>query len=298
MAPADRDDRANLTARPYRELSVQRHKNPDDLDALLDWVSAREFYRRTRYLLAHRSERAALLELTLGAPTGLFAPVRKARVLADPDQLLWVRSPETDVGNASALCEVALRHRRPDISAFVVTGRYEHVNFLLDPAPVVIYVDEVVPPDRPKLVEMVRQAVAFDEGLPPVQVVSRLISLPMLRRHQPGRALLPCTGAGTDEDDVDYLDDGPNARSDWTLVGCTRSQEIFTHHYQVAPRAVRDICPERLGRAGPAAGLGLARVTKCCLLERGVRAAGGTATVPWGASLDEVRQAVRAVVCR
>jgi hypothetical protein len=36
-------------------------------------------------------------------------------------------------------------------------------------------------------------------------------------------------------------------------------------------------------------------LTKCCLLERGIEVDGGTAVVPWGANLDEVRAALRAL---
>jgi hypothetical protein len=52
-----------------------------------------------------------------------------------------------------------------------------------------------------------------------------------------------------------------------------------------------DLCPKLR-----AAGLPGARVlTKCCLLERGVQVDGATAVVPWGANLDEVRTALRAL---
>ncbi len=36
-------------------------------------------------------------------------------------------------------------------------------------------------------------------------------------------------------------------------------------------------------------------LTKCCLLERGIEVGGTTAVVPWGANLDEVRAALRAL---
>ena len=36
-------------------------------------------------------------------------------------------------------------------------------------------------------------------------------------------------------------------------------------------------------------------LTKCCLLERGIEVDGATAVVPWGANLDEVRAALRAL---
>ena len=35
---------------------------------------------------------------------------------------------------------------------------------------------------------------------------------------------------------------------------------------------------------------------KCCMLERGIEMNGSRAVVPWGANLDEVRQALRLLV--
>jgi hypothetical protein len=52
-----------------------------------------------------------------------------------------------------------------------------------------------------------------------------------------------------------------------------------------------DICP-RL-RAGD--DQGMPTLTKCCLLERGLEIDGTRAVVPWGANLDEVRAALRAL---
>lgn len=52
-----------------------------------------------------------------------------------------------------------------------------------------------------------------------------------------------------------------------------------------------DLCPLERARAETERG-GLV-LTKCCLRERGVEVTGGRATVPWGASLDEVRAALR-----
>lgn len=283
----------NVTARPYRGLSVQRVEDPGDIVATRSWALGRDFYRRTRYVLAHRDTSATLLELDLGETDGLFAPAEAVTVLARTDQLLWIHHPQTDVGHLSALCDVALQQRRPGVTTYVVTGRYQHVNFVHRPQPVTLYVDEVVPPDRPKLVETVRQVVAFDEDLPPLRIVSRLLSLPMLSRAQRGRVLLPCSGAGSGAAEADFLDSGPAYRPDWSLVGCTRSAQIYEHHYGAAAPRVVDICPERVCTPVDHAQL---RVTKCCLLERGIRVESNTATVPWGATLDEVRTALKAVL--
>jgi hypothetical protein len=280
----------NLTSRPYRGLSVQDVAVDLDPASLLDWITGREVYRRTDYLLARRDGQAALLAIEKGPGAGLFLPVEAARVLAGIDEVVLIDRPQTDVGNATALAEVACAHRAPGARAYIITGRYRHVNFIVDPEPVTVYVDEVVPPHPAKLVDMARQAVQFDENLPPVRIVSRLISLPMLMRRAGAHHLLPCRGAGDGtRDDVSYLDAGPDLRPGWTLIGCERSRQIYRHHYGDDPRAI-DFCP---ASTGPAQWPGMPpRLTKCCLLERGIRGSGNVATVPWGANLDEVRAAL------
>jgi hypothetical protein len=284
----------NLTARPYRGLSVQDVTVDLTTRALTAWLVGRDVYRRTEYLLARNGDRAALLCVAKAEAVGLFAAVTEVRVLAGADEVVLIDSPGTDVGNATALADVAGRHRRAGALAYVVTGRYRHVNFVWRPEPVLLYVDEVVPPHPPKLADMARQAIGFDEDLPPIRVVSRLISLPLRMRTRPTPGyLLPCRGAATGSSDarVSYLDAGPPARGDWTVVGCQRSRQIYEHHYGDVPSTV-DFCPEVI--AGGT--VGGARLTKCCLLERGIRVTGDVAVVPWGANLDEVRSAVTALI--
>lgn len=282
----------NLTSKPYRGLSVQDVDVELAEGSLLEWITEREVYRRTEFLLARRERHAALLELDKEPGTDLFLRVVGARVLALPEDIVMIDSPTTDVGNATALAGAVAPHRRAHISTYVVTGRYRHVNFLRSPAPVTLYVDEVVPPHPAKLIEMVHQAIAFDEDLPPIDVVSRLVPIPTLMRAQPSAEyLLPCRGAGDDAANVSYLDAGPESRRDWILVGCARSRQIFDHHYHEASASI-DFCPEVIGEGAPP---GL-RLTKCCQLERGTRVSNGVAVVPWGANLDEVRSAILALV--
>ena len=59
----------------------------------------------------------------------------------------------------------------------VVQGRYEHVNFIVEPDPVRVRVVEVVPPEPPKLLEMARAVVDYDEDLPPVALDFEAIDL-------------------------------------------------------------------------------------------------------------------------
>jgi hypothetical protein len=303
----------NLMSRPYRGLSVQDVDFGLTETALLDWIIGRDVYRRTEFVLVRGpgtgggTGMAALVVLEPRVGGELFGPVRAARVLAAGAELELVNSPETDVGNATALVLAAGRHYRPGVLAYVVTGRYRHVNFIWDPRPVTVLVDEVVPPHPAKLVDMARQAIAFDEDLPPVALVQRLISIPQLMRTAHGDGcLLPCRGAAETSGaaaeargrPVDFLDAGPAYHENWTLVGCGRSEQIY-HHFYGRPAQTVSICPEQFGPerlgGGPfseAGGDQAPRLTKCCLLERGITARGNVVVVPWGARLDEVRTAL------
>ena len=300
----------NLMSRPYRGLSVQDVDFEVTDAALLDWIIGRDVYRRTEFILVRGPEAqpgtgsAALLALEARAGKDLFGPVRAARVLAAGGELELLDSPETDVGNATALAVAAARHYRPGVLAYVVTGRYRHVNFVWEPQPVTVFVDEVVPPHPAKLVDMARQAIAFDEDLPPIALVQRLISIPQLMRTAPGAAcLLPCRGAAEQAtanatgmaSPVRFLDAGPAYQQGWIRIGCSRSEQIYEQFYGHSPRTM-SICPERFAPQEPSTGDATLRLTKCCLLERGITGRGNVVVVPWGARLDEVRTALTMLV--
>jgi hypothetical protein len=280
----------NTITRPYRGLSVQEVEVPlTELD-LVPFLLGREVYRRTDYLVLRNHTEAAVVAVRKASTEPLFSPVVEARVLALPEQVVSISSPETDVGNATALARAALAHRRDGVRAYVVQGRYEHVNFIWDPTPVRIRVTEVVPPEPPKLFAMAEQVVAFDEDLPPIELVLDAVDIRELAAANPApQYLLPCRGSGVDlGGEVAFLDTRPAEREDWLMIGCERSLQFHRHFYgDEPPRA--DICPRRRvsGREPTLA--------KCCLLERGVELDGSSAVVPWGSNLDEIRTALRSL---
>jgi hypothetical protein len=280
----------NTITRPYRGLSVQEVEVPlTELD-LVPFLLGREVYRRTDYLVLRNHTEAAVVAVRKASTEPLFSPVVEARVLALPEQVVSISSPETDVGNATALARAALAHRRDGVRAYVVQGRYEHVNFIWDPTPVRIRVTEVVPPEPPKLFAMAEQVVAFDEDLPPIELVLDAVDIRELAAANPApQYLLPCRGSGVDlGGEVAFLDTRPAEREDWLMIGCERSLQFHRHFYgDEPPRA--DICPRRRvsGREPTLA--------KCCLLERGVEVDGSSAVVPWGSNLDEIRTALRSL---
>jgi len=282
----------NTLTRPYRGLSVQEVDVPlTELD-LVPFLLGREVYRRTDYLVLRNGTDTAVVAVRKASTEPLFSPVVEARVLAGPDEVVSVSSPETDVGNATALARAALAHARPGARAYVVQGRYEHVNFIWEPVPVRIRVTEVVPPEPPKLFAMAEQVVAFDEDLPPIELVLDAVDIRRLAADNPaGRYLLPCRGSGVDlRGEVVFLDTRPAQRQDWLMVGCERSLQFHRHFYGDEPPRV-DICPRRRADRPEEPTL-----SKCCLLERGIEVQGSAAVVPWGSNLDEIRSALRRLV--
>ncbi len=274
----------NFIARPYRGVSVQ---DVDSLDeaALLAHVRARRVYRRTEFIVATRGDERALVQVEREDGDAILVGVRDARVLARPEEIAFVQDESVDTGNATQLARAA-----GDRRVTVVQGRFQHINFIVSPAPARIRVREVVPPHPPKLLEMARTVLDFDEELPPVALDYEAIDMRELARGA-SHYLFPCRCSGLELDGarVDFLDAGP-PRAEWTLVGCERSRQIHEAFYGEDPGARIDFCP-RLTPAGDGPEL-----IKCCLLERGIERDGERLVVPWGATLEEVRSAIHMLV--
>lgn len=276
----------NFIARPYRGVSVQEADALDEA-ALRRWLLGRRVYRRTEFIVAARDGEHALVQVEREEGDGLLVPVREIRLLAGPRDVVFVADPAVDTGNASQMARAALASGRP-ARVYLVQGRYEHVNFIVAPAPLRVRVREVIPPEPPKLLEMAQAVLDYDEELPPVELSFDPIDLRELAAAHPAQHyLFPCRCSGLEAGArVDFLDAGPPEAAEWTLVGCERSRQIHVELYGREPVARVDFCPRALARDGGPT------LIKCCLSERGIERSGSQMIVPWGATLEEVRQAL------
>ena len=276
----------NFIARPYRGVSVQTWEGPLDPADVRRRLLEREAYRRTEFLVLRREGETVLLRITTGEGDALFKPITDVEWVAGPEDCVYVEAPSVDTGNATAMAKAALALPRPPLVT-VIEGLYHHVNFVYAPRPLRIRVPEVIPPEPAKLLDMAQAVVAFDEDLPPVDLVLEPIDIRHLAALHPSpRYLLPCRGSGIDlPAPFDFLDERPPFQDGWTLIGCERSRQIYEWFYASQPRRV-ELCPRVLDSGdGPA-------LIKCCLLERGLEQDGDRLVVPWGASLKEVQEAL------
>ena len=285
----------NLIPNRYRGVSVT--PVPADVplteDALREYLLGRDAYRRTRFVVARQQgalDRVALLHVEHDTQGELFSPVTAVTMLATPEECRFVVDETVDTGIPSDLVRCA-RERAPDARVAVIQGRYAHISFVLEPRLLHVAVREVVPPEPAKLLDQARRILAVSENLPPMDLVGELTDLADLARRSPDEHyLLPCRGSGGEVPGarVSYLDEHP-PKGDWTLLGCERSRQIHHWFYGEDPPRV-DFCPKKtLAADPPTDGMVL---TKCCLQEEHVESGPGWVSVPWGASLDHVREAL------
>jgi hypothetical protein len=275
----------NYIARPYRGVSVRHWDGPLEPHDVQRQLIGREAYRRTEFIVLRSGQTTALVQIERVSDETLFSPIVAVKWVAGPSECVYLTRPKLDTANATALAHAALAYRAKR-KVYVFEGLFHHVNFIYEPKPLQIRVVEVIPPEPPKLLEMARQVIRFDEDLPPIEFVLETIDIRSLAAANPARRfLLPCRGSGIGlSTPVDYLDERP-AEDTWTLIGCERSRQFFDWFYGHEPNRV-ELCPRKLSSVeGPT-------LLKCCLLERGLEQDGQRVVVPWGASLKEVQIAL------
>jgi hypothetical protein len=287
--------RANWICRPYRGVSVQRLGVALAEDAIREHLLGRRVYRRTEVLIAEGDEGHAVVAVDKAdSGDNLFAPVTEVHWIAGPSETAFVRDPAIDTGNATQMARAAAASG-VGARVYVVEGRNQHVNLIVEPAPVRVRVVEVVPPDPPKLLDMAQRVLEYDEDLDPVALELEAVDLNAIAAGEDaGHWLLPCRCGGLElGGPVDFLDSGPPTppAPGWTLLGCERSRQIHAELYGEEPAGRVELCP-RVHAGTP----GVPTLVKCCLRERGIEADGELVVVPWGATLEEVRAALHLLV--
>jgi hypothetical protein len=258
-----------------------------DEASLAQHFVGREAYRRTRFIVVRHGDRTAIVAVQKESEEPLFSPITAVQLLVGPAECAYVHDADVDTAVPTALARTALG-RAPGKRGVVVEGRYAHVSFIIDPAPLRVTVREVVPPYPAKLLDQAQRVLALAETLPPMELVPEVVEFDQLAQDNPaGSYVLPCRGGGVsiDEATVRYLDERP-LREEWLLLGCERSEQIHESFYgERAPQV--DICPrKRPGGSG-------ATLAKCCLLETRIEVdADRTVVVPWGASLAQIAEAL------
>jgi hypothetical protein len=286
----------NFVPLPYRRVAVREVEFPLTARALRENLLGREAYRRTEFIVLRRGKECAIARIEKERPDELFSAITAVELFTPPEECHMAYDPAVDVGNPSQLAAKARAVGVGTDRTLIVHGKYEHVNFIHHPEPLVIRVIDVIPPEPAKLWTMANQILDIAEDLPPLELHYEPIDLIALARAHPAPAyLFPCQASGIEVGaPVYFLDTRPEWR-EWTMIGCERCAQLHRHFYNREPEQV-DYCPRKSLPDIQAEGDLI--LTKCCLLETNIECEGNQAVVPWGANLRHTEQALRYLATR
>jgi hypothetical protein len=296
----------NFVPLPYRQVAVRNQVDfPLTEAALRENLLGRDAYRRTEFIVLRGDGECAVARITKARPEDLFSPITAIELFASPSRCHWVDDTTVDVGNPSQLGAKAKALRVQCDETLIVHGKYEHVNFIHHPDPIVIRVVDVIPPEPAKLWTMVNQVLTMAEDLPPIELRYEPIDLIALARANPATEyLFPCQASGIEVGaPILFLDTRPSQR-DWTMIGCERCMQMHHNFYHTEPKTQVDFCPRTQLRNTPGGRSSTLApteessliLTKCCLFEFDNELDGAIAIVPWGGNLRHVEAALKYLV--
>lgn len=252
-------------------------------------IQGKKAYTRCDHYVLRHGDDVAVVAITKAEGMGLFRPIVSHRILALPDDVDLVIDPTVDVINPSSMAKVAEAHPGRTV---VVEGLFDHVSFVMPDEIIHLDVLDVVPPRPSKLSVLVERA-----------LLSGLVHFPVVPRYEEidlnelaadvktPAAVFPCEASGlTSGRKAYYLDQLPDVGEEATLVGCDLSARIYrTLYHGDIPRI--EMCPQELAPRD-----GRKRLVKCCRVREGYQIKENLAIVPWGATVQEVADAINALL--
>ncbi|HTY47924.1 MAG TPA: hypothetical protein VMB46_09720 [Methanomassiliicoccales archaeon] len=252
-------------------------------------TTGKKAYTRTEYIVLRHGKEHAVVRVFKEGGTELFRPISAHKIVSLPTDTVFIKDENVDVLSRAQMVKVALAHPGKTV---VVQGLFNHVSFASGREAIELRVLDVVPPAPSKLSVLVGKA--LDVGLVdlPVVPINEEIDLNRLELQVKTRTVMfPCRASGiTTEKNVLFLDETPRLKEEVTLVGCDLSRRIFHSLYKQKPIHV-NMCPRDLAPKD-----GRYRIVKCCRVREGFEIEGTTATVPWGATVREVADAISALL--
>jgi hypothetical protein len=138
----------NLVPAQYREVSVAEVPVPLEEGALRAYLTGRDVYRRTRYVIARNGGACMLAEVSQAVRAAAVLPGDVGDRARPGGRDRHGDVPDADTAVPTQLARAAAGHA-PGARCVIVRGLYGHVSFILDPAPVRIRVSRWSRPGRP-----------------------------------------------------------------------------------------------------------------------------------------------------
>ena len=271
-----------------KDVSIREVAFALTADSIANNVKGKKAYTRTEFLILKNERDFAIIRVEKKGGKALFRPINRFEVISLPSNTVYVEDQQIDVLNASQMVKLSREHAG---KAVVVSGMFNHLSFVKDEPGFELRVMDVVPPHPSKLSVLVNKALgSFLIDLPVIPEIENIDLNDFAEDVKTPSIMYPCRASGLVSDrTVLFLDETPEIKEQCTLVGCDLSRRIFRSTYGKDIANV-NMCPKDLAPKD-----GLPRIVKCCRIKDGYEFSGSTAVVPWGATVKDVAEAIRAL---
>ena len=270
-----------------KDVSVREVDFPLDPETIAanmeDWTA----YARCEYLILRNGKDLAALKVSKEKGVGLFRKVSDYEILSLPEGTDYVFDDTIDVLNIPSLAHIQADHPGKGV---VIEGMFSHVVFIKDLEPLYLEVVDSIPPSPSKLGVLVRKALDSDFIDLPILMNETVIDMSSkVSEVRTEAVMFPCKVSGIVADrPTYYLDGDPELKHDVTLIGCNLSKRIFESLYRKDVPFI-NVCP-----ADNVDG-SRKTIVKCCKVKEGHVIEGNVAKVPWGATVPEIVDAIKAL---
>ncbi|HRU11662.1 MAG: hypothetical protein KBH31_01770 [Methanomassiliicoccales archaeon] len=271
-----------------KDVSLRHVDFPLTRENILSSFQGKVAYTRTDFMVLRNGEDTATVRVIKRGGKDLFRPIIDLEILSLPEDTVFIHDEGIDVLNMSQLARLV---RENGGRTVVVSGMFSHVSFLKAERLLDLRVLDVVPPSPSKLSVLVERALS--SGLVERPIIPSYVDVDIMEKERMVRTpgvIFPCRASGlSSEKRMFYLDETPTIDVESTLIGCDLSRRIFQHIYR-RPIESLDICPQNLAPRD-----GVPTIVKCCKVKEGCVIEGSVASVPWGATMMDVVQALQAL---
>jgi hypothetical protein len=273
------------------KVSLKRVSFPLTEEDIKNNLLNRPAYKKTEFIALNNGEDWAVVRIRKKNEKTLFANIEEVEIISLPKSTRYMEDSSTNVLSPTRMAEKA---KELGVETLIVKGKFEHVSFIHKEKFVHLTVFEVVPPEPPKLVELVRNALYSGNVNKPVAIILKILDLcEMAKECKNQNIVFPCNASGlASEKKTFYLDQRPEFNeeelSDISLIGCDLSLRIFKILYGIEPEFL-NFCPKKqVMNTKPDS----YTISKCCEVKAGHERVGNTVIVPWGATQKEVEDAL------
>ena len=270
-----------------KDVSVREVDFDLTQDAIASEMDSWTAYAKCDFLVLRKGDSFAVLRVTKDKGIGLFKKVSDYEILSLPEDTDYVCDDTVDVLNIPSLALIQSEHPG---RAVVIEGMFSHVVFIKDLEPLYLNVVDSVPPSPSKLGVLVRKA--LDSDFIDLPIIVREETIDMCSKVSEVRTegvMFPCKVSGIVTDRPTYfLDNDPELKHEVTLIGCNLSKRIFESLYRFTPEFI-NVCPaDNIRTKGKT-------IVKCCKVKEGHVIEGDVVKVPWGATVPEIVDAIKAL---